>query len=50
MKAKSDFPTINKRSPSGLKDDGTAYRVLLIDDSLFIVKQLEQILTSESRL
>ena len=48
MKAKSDFPTINKRSPSGLKDDGTAYRVLLVDDSLFIVKQLEQILTSES--
>lgn len=31
----------------GQKDDGTAYRVLIIDDSLFVAKQLTQILKSE---
>ena len=47
MKTKTDFPSINERRPTGLKDDGTAYRVLIVDDSLFVKKQLSQILTSE---
>ncbi|MDR2493592.1 MAG: response regulator [Spirochaetaceae bacterium] len=31
----------------GLRNDGRPYRVLVIDDSVFIAKQLSQILTSE---
>ena len=47
MIAKSDMPSINDKEPDGLKPDGTPYRVLIIDDSMFIAKQLGQILTSE---
>lgn len=47
MKTKQDFPSINERSPEGIKDDGTSYRVLIVDDSLFVAKQLGQILASE---
>jgi two-component system, chemotaxis family, chemotaxis protein CheY len=47
MQAKSDFPSINERTPDGHKPDGAAYRVLLVDDSIFIAKQLSQILSSE---
>jgi two-component system chemotaxis response regulator CheY len=47
MIAKSDMPSINEKAPDGIKPDGGAYRVLIIDDSLFIAKQLSQILSSE---
>ncbi len=47
MKAKQDFPSINERPADGVKDDGSAYRVLIVDDSMFVAKQLSQILTSE---
>jgi two-component system chemotaxis response regulator CheY len=47
MKTKVDFPTINAKAPEGLKPEGTPYRVLIVDDSMFIGKQLGQILTSE---
>lgn len=47
MKTKMDFPTINDRRPEGLKEDGTPYRVLVVDDSMFVTKQIGQILTSE---
>jgi two-component system, chemotaxis family, chemotaxis protein CheY len=47
MKAKQDFPSINERAADGLKEDGTPYRVLIVDDSMFVAKQLSQILTSE---
>ena len=47
MKTKGDFPTINERPPEGLKDDGTKFRVLVVDDSMFVAKQIGQILTSE---
>ncbi|HPE36041.1 MAG TPA: response regulator [Spirochaetales bacterium] len=47
MIAKSDMPPMNDKRPEGLKPDGTPYRVLIIDDSMFIAKQLGQILTSE---
>jgi two-component system chemotaxis response regulator CheY len=47
MIAKSDMPSINEKAPDGKKPEGTSYRVLIIDDSMFIAKQLGQILTSE---
>ncbi|MCH5149926.1 MAG: response regulator [Spirochaetales bacterium] len=47
MKSTSDFPTINAKIPDGLKDDGSKYRVLLVDDSIFVKKQLQQILLSQ---
>lgn len=47
MKTKVDFPSINEREPDGMKDDGSAFRVLIVDDSMFVAKQIGQILTSE---
>ncbi|MBN1616388.1 MAG: response regulator [Spirochaetales bacterium] len=47
MISKQDFPAINERPPEGLKADGTPYRVLVVDDSMFVAKQIGQILTSE---
>lgn len=47
MKTKQDFPTINERKAEGLSDEGAPYRVLIVDDSMFIAKQIGQILTSE---
>ena len=47
MKTKQDFPTINERPPEGTKADGSKFRVLVVDDSIFVAKQLGQILTSE---
>ena len=46
MKAKSDFPAMNEAPQEGLKPDGAPYRVLVVDDSMFVAKQLNQILTS----
>jgi two-component system chemotaxis response regulator CheY len=47
MIAKSDMPSINDKPPEGTKPEGGAYRVLVVDDSMFIAKQLGQIFTSE---
>ncbi|MBU0935395.1 MAG: response regulator [Spirochaetes bacterium] len=47
MKTKEDFPSINERKPEGQKPDGTPFRVLVVDDSMFVAKQITQILTSE---
>ncbi|OHD12798.1 MAG: two-component system response regulator [Spirochaetes bacterium GWB1_48_6] len=47
MKSKGDFPSINDRPPEGSKPDGSPYRVLVVDDSMFVTKQIGQILTSE---
>lgn len=47
MKTKQDFPSINERPPEGVKGDGSKIRVLVVDDSMFVAKQLGQILTSE---
>ena len=47
MKAKQDFPSINDREAAGLNESGEPYRVLIVDDSLFVTKQISQILTSE---
>ena len=47
MKTKSDFPEINKKDPDGIKPNGLPYKILIVDDSMFVKKQLSQILTSE---
>ncbi|QQO10784.1 response regulator [Breznakiella homolactica] len=47
MIAKSDMPSINEKDPDGIKPEGGSYRVLIVDDSMFIAKQLGQIFTSE---
>lgn len=47
MISKQDFPTINERAPEGLKSDGSPFRVLIVDDSMFVAKQIGQILSSE---
>lgn len=47
MISKQDFPTINERAPEGLRADGTPFKVLVVDDSMFVAKQIGQILTSE---
>jgi two-component system chemotaxis response regulator CheY len=41
------MPAINEKPPEGVKPEGGAYRVLVVDDSMFIAKQLGQIFTSE---
>lgn len=38
---------MNMKKPLGVNADGKPYRVLLVDDSMFVRKQLEQILHSE---
>ena len=47
MKTKVDFPSINQKDPDGRRADGSSYRVLVVDDSIFVTKQIGQILTSE---
>ena len=47
MRSKVDFPNLNERQPDGKRNDGSAYRVLVVDDSMFIAKQITQYLTSE---
>jgi two-component system chemotaxis response regulator CheY len=47
LKTKADFPDINARKPDGLGPDGKAYKILIVDDSMFVKKQLSQILGSE---
>ncbi|MDR1211133.1 MAG: response regulator [Spirochaetaceae bacterium] len=47
MIAKSDMPSINAKEPDGIKPEGGSYRVLIVDDSMFIAKQLGQVFTSE---
>ncbi len=47
MKTKADFPSINERNPDGKREDGESYKVLVVDDSMFVTKQIGQILTSE---
>ena len=47
MIAKSDITAVNDKPPEGTRPEGGAYRVLVVDDSMFIAKQLGQIFTSE---
>ncbi|MCK4797182.1 MAG: response regulator [Spirochaetes bacterium] len=47
MKASSDFPNLNAKPPDGLNPEGKPFKVLIVDDSIFVKKQLSQIFTSE---
>ena len=47
MKTKQDCPSINERPPEGIRLDGTKVKILVVDDSMFVAKQLGQILSSE---
>ena len=47
MIAKTDIHAINDKQPEGIKPEGGSYRVLVVDDSMFIAKQLGQIFSSE---
>lgn len=47
MISKQDFPNINEKAPAGLNPDGTAKKILVVDDSIFVTKQLSQILSSD---
>jgi len=48
MKSKGDIAsTINTKKPQGVSPEGIPYKVILVDDSMFVRKQLEQILLSE---
>lgn len=47
MKTKMDFPSINEKAPEGVGPDGKPFRVMVVDDSMFVKKQISQILTSE---
>lgn len=42
-----NYPSDAERPPEGRKADGTTFKVLVVDDSMFVAKQLSQILTSE---
>ena len=39
---------LNSKNGDGINDLGKQYRILLIDDSAFVVKQLQQIFVSEN--
>ena len=47
MRSKVDYPQMNNRPALGISPEGTPYRVLVVDDSMFIAKQITQYLTSE---
>ena len=42
-----DFPSINQKEAEGVSPGGVPYKILIVDDSMFVKKQLGQILTSE---
>jgi len=47
MVAKSEITGVENKAPLGIKPNGEPFRVLIVDDSMFIAKQLGQIFTSE---
>ncbi len=47
MSEKNEMPESAGRAQLGLKANGKPFRVLIVDDSLFVVKQLSHILSSE---
>ena len=47
MGSEQDVPNRNESQAGGIRKDGSPYRVLVVDDSVFVTKQITQILTSE---
>lgn len=48
MKSRHDFPTMNQKTPEGIRPTGIPWKILLVEDQDFIRKQIRQILESES--
>ena len=44
MKTKQDFPITDDRQPEGLKEDGSKFRVLVVDDSAFLAAMVTKLL------
>ncbi len=47
MKGKGEFPSLNVKSPDGIKPGGRSYKVMVVENKEFIRKQIVQILESE---
>lgn len=47
MKSKHDFPSMNEKSPDGLKPTGIPYKLMVVEDQDFQRKQIRQIFESE---
>jgi len=47
MKGKGEFPSMNVKSPEGIKPGGRPYKVMVVENKEFIRKQIVQILESE---
>jgi CheY-like chemotaxis protein len=47
MKSSHDFPSINPKTPDGIKPSGRPYAILVVEDKDFHRKQIIQILESE---
>lgn len=47
MRSTHDFPSINPKTPDGIKPSGRPYNVLVVEDKEFHRKQIVQILESE---
>jgi two-component system chemotaxis response regulator CheY len=47
MKGRGEFPSLNVKSPDGLKPGGRPYKVMVVENKEFIRKQIVQILESE---
>jgi len=47
MKGKGEFPSLNVKTPNGIRPNGRPYRVMIVENNDFQRKQLVQILESE---
>lgn len=47
MKSKHDFPSMNEKSPDGIKPTGIPYKLMVVEDQDFQRKQIRQIFESE---
>ncbi|OHD71352.1 MAG: hypothetical protein A2W19_10120 [Spirochaetes bacterium RBG_16_49_21] len=47
MKGKGEFPSLNVKSPDGLRPGGRPYKVMVVENKEFIRKLIVQILESE---
>lgn len=47
MKSRHDFPSMNEKTPEGVKPGGISFKIMLVEDQDFQRKQTRQILESE---
>ncbi len=48
MKGRGEFPSLNTKSPDGIKPGGRPYKLMVVENKEFIRKQIVQIFESES--